>query len=382
MLTGNNGILNRSSEAKNLTGVGQETEIIALSYNSAIIEKNSKGDTSAVTGVELDLAIKTYDADASASDGDGEIIVTFKNGHIYSIDDNGTIDEYKMNSNDGKLASEVFEASGTTVGKMHVGDYVNYPVYYDNVASFVSKFNNNERMGFPKDEYTGWRVLSIEGSEGNEYIKLISAGIPINYNHGLNSLKSIEDLTTNFFGIPINPSYVWETFCDCGFKTGQNGTTITNISDLMNIFNNSFTAKFKSGESAVYIDEWGSNRTFINSNAEGMPKVQSLTPNDLDKVLGWNSFSWGNDLKRSDNLLVIPAKDYIFAEGEYACTWLLIPFGDGMQFSNLSGEIDDDDEVEDGVYGIRCTVCLESQVRYTIAEGSSEVDEVKTWDIY
>jgi competence protein ComGC len=41
MLTGQNGILKRAGEAEEKTGIGQEKEIIALAYNSAVAKKRS-----------------------------------------------------------------------------------------------------------------------------------------------------------------------------------------------------------------------------------------------------------------------------------------------------------------------------------------------------
>ena len=48
MITGNNGILQRTTEAKEQTIIGQEKEIIALAYNSALAKKVSNGDSTAV----------------------------------------------------------------------------------------------------------------------------------------------------------------------------------------------------------------------------------------------------------------------------------------------------------------------------------------------
>ena len=102
MLSGDNGILQRATDAKEITGVGQEKESISLAYNSVIIDKTSRGDNSSVTGAELDPAIKTYDAGASAENRDDQIIVTFANGHKYSISSSGVVNEYT--SSDAKTA--------------------------------------------------------------------------------------------------------------------------------------------------------------------------------------------------------------------------------------------------------------------------------------
>ena len=70
--------------------------------------------------------------------------------------------------------------------QVQIGDYVDYPVYYENVATTSA--------GAYKSTYTGWRVLDVSGDN----VKLISAGTPLQYNKVDNSSKAIEALTTNF----------------------------------------------------------------------------------------------------------------------------------------------------------------------------------------
>ena len=53
MLSGDNGILQRATDAKSQTGVGQEKETIALAYNSALAKKVGNGNSSAITDSEL-----------------------------------------------------------------------------------------------------------------------------------------------------------------------------------------------------------------------------------------------------------------------------------------------------------------------------------------
>ncbi len=90
MLSGDNGILQKATEAKTQTGVGQEKETIALAYNSALAKKVSNGNSSAVTDSELNDELDSSEATASGS----PIIVTFiKSGNAYEIDSNGIIKE-------------------------------------------------------------------------------------------------------------------------------------------------------------------------------------------------------------------------------------------------------------------------------------------------
>ena len=92
MLYGNNGLLTKAKAAKEQTGIGQEKETIALAYNSALAKKVSSGSSTTVTAGDLNPELTNQGA--NAEDGDNQIIVTFENGHKYSIDNNGNIGDY------------------------------------------------------------------------------------------------------------------------------------------------------------------------------------------------------------------------------------------------------------------------------------------------
>ena len=88
MLSGNNGILQRATDAKTQTGIEQEKEIVALAYNSVLAKKVSNGNLNAVTDSELNDELDNSEATASGN----PIIVTFnKSGNTYEIDSNGVI---------------------------------------------------------------------------------------------------------------------------------------------------------------------------------------------------------------------------------------------------------------------------------------------------
>ena len=88
MLSGNNGILQRATDAKTQTEIGQEKEIIALAYNAALAKKVGNGNSSAITSSELNDELDNTEATASGN----PIIVTFsKSGNAYEIDNNGNI---------------------------------------------------------------------------------------------------------------------------------------------------------------------------------------------------------------------------------------------------------------------------------------------------
>ena len=88
MLSGENGILQKATDAKTQTGIGQEKETVALAYNSALAKKVGNGNSSAVTYSELNDELDSSEATASGN----PIIVTFtKSGNAYEIDSNGII---------------------------------------------------------------------------------------------------------------------------------------------------------------------------------------------------------------------------------------------------------------------------------------------------
>ena len=90
MLSGDNGILQKATESKTETEKGQEKEIVALAYNSALAKKVGNGNSSAITDSELNAELDNSEATASGN----PIIVTFiKSGNAYKIDSNGNIEK-------------------------------------------------------------------------------------------------------------------------------------------------------------------------------------------------------------------------------------------------------------------------------------------------
>ena len=99
---------------------------------------------------------------------------------------------------------------------------------------------------------------------------------------------SVTALTTNFFSTAINSTSTNYKFRKCGFKNSS-GTTITTISALKTLFNNSYT-----------------------QTSSGTPKVQAMTKADLDKV--WGSTTENGEMLTTNNLLAIPSQ----TSGSYA----------------------------------------------------------------
>ena len=369
MLSGNNSILKKATTAKTNTNNAQIKEKIKLAYNSALTKDiaDQKGEVDKSTFEdELKTEFPGKAIDIGESANKKEWVVT-----IDGVTENVPIGK-DIPKSSGKLGSEIFESSGTTEGKMHIGDYVNYPVYYDNVASSES-FGTAKDI--PADTYTGWRVLSIEGTGDGQYIRLVSAGVPLNYFHpGNYSVTSVENLTTKFFSTPINSTLTEYSFYSCGFKTAQNGMLVTSISDVMGLFNNVYTSKYGIGESATYTDDV-LNQTFTNSNVAGQPKVQSITKRDLDAVFGTTT-TYETDISSND-LFAIPCKEP--ENLEYAKTWLALAMTPSVMWGTSSEGTPIGFAYE--TLGVRCVVSLAPNIRFSLAEGSNSTDTLKTWNL-
>lgn len=122
MITGENGILQKATEAKEQTGIGQEKEIVALAYNSALAKKINNGDSTAVTAGDLNAEL--VDQGASAEDGDNQIIVTFENEHKYSIDSKSNIEQYTPPT--FPLAEDILITNSSASVDSEKSPYVNY----------------------------------------------------------------------------------------------------------------------------------------------------------------------------------------------------------------------------------------------------------------
>ena len=83
---------------------------------------------------------------------------------------------------------------------MQIGDYVNYPVYYDNVNGSTLK---------------GWRVISknidLDGNPSPGTVNLVSAGVPLTYYHKNSTSTSVNNLTVKFLETPFtgNDDYTY-----------------------------------------------------------------------------------------------------------------------------------------------------------------------------
>lgn len=278
-LTGENGILNQANQAKIKSDIAEVKEQAQLDIANWTAERLRNGQDTNLDDATVKSIIETANND--------------KTNKYYSKLTTTSIITKQGNE---ILFSEFYKKEGTEgvdYSQLNVGDYIsNYPVQYDNVGTWVDSSNGTIKGNIPQDKYKGWRILSIEGEGDNAYVKLVSAGVPLNYYHYDTSATSVENLTTKFFNTSIESSITRYKFYKCGFKTAS-GTEITDINSLKGLFTNEFTATYASGESATYTDSTLGS-TFTNADVVGNPKVQAMTKADLDKVWG-SSISYRNE---------------------------------------------------------------------------------------
>lgn len=208
----------------------------------------------------------------------------------------------------------VWTTRGSDLGKLssvvQIGDYVNYPVVYDNMYTSVT--------------YNGWRVLSVD-SDGT--VNLVSAGIPLTYYHVIGEpAESVEALTTNFLTTQITDSGI-------GYRKMGFDPYLT----LTEVFTNKYTKLAEDGVT---------------------PVVKAMTKEDIDTVYGTTK-TYGEYLTESK---------YNGLFGIGAGYWLASAYSsDHLWYVSSSGNLYSSSDYE---YGVRPVVSLKSEVRYN---GKNEI---------
>lgn len=310
MLTGDNGLLRQAYKAKNETEIKSEFERIQTSVMSAQIESEEE-----LTKENIEKALSSeFEKDVTLNGSDTWIYEgEYKNYYIFQ---NGKIQEKEEYS------------------ELSIGDYVNYNVYYENLNSY----NNEYKV---KDEYTGWRILSID--KQNNVVRLVSAGIPLTYGYGYgNTSQEIEKLTSNF----LDDSTVYQKY---GFKENDNDL-ITNNSVMKSLFLNNFTKQ-----------------------KDNFPDVSSLTKKDIEGALG-RGIGWGNFIEW--DLFSIPCNS--LNDGKYANYWLASDYYSQQLWSvSIEGKVVNQNNK---TIWIRPVVTLVSNIKFTKDEELSVNDKI-VWNI-
>ena len=211
MLSGGNGILQRATDAKTYTGVGQEKETIALAYNSALAKKASNGNSNAVTDSELNDELDNSEATASGN----PIIVTFtKSGNVYEIDSNG-----RIKPNTPK------DPNQKDINDLEVGDYVEYgaKLTKESYSTSTSETGYNSSQTFETDTDMLWRVIS----KSDEKVELVATqNVLANDNATGLYLKG----RTGF----LNAETVLKNLCETLYNSSYGTSRSINVEDINN----------------------------------------------------------------------------------------------------------------------------------------------------
>ena len=225
-----------------------------------------------------------------------------------------------------------------------VGDYVNYPVYYDNVSDddrFVST-------------YKGWRVISkdvdIDGNEAVGTVNLVSAGVPLTYYHTSASTTSIKNLAINFLTTSFHASNN-NQYRKTGFNPYQT---------LTQIFTNKYTDTYANDTSVTYLTY--SSNTVTGTKSAGTLKVRAMTQDDIKLITGGATSSLS--AASYQELFKIDAYYWLASAENGRHLWYVT--SDGWL------RISDDRLYE---YGVRPVVSLKPDVK------SNSTDMIGAWNI-
>ena len=225
-----------------------------------------------------------------------------------------------------------------------VGDYVNYPVYYDNVSDddrFVST-------------YKGWRVISkdvdIDGNEAVGTVNLVSAGVPLTYCHYEYSTTSVKNLAINFLTTSFHASNN-NQYRKTGFNPYQT---------LTQIFTNKYTDTYANDTSVTYLTY--SSNTVTGTKSAGTLKVRAMTQDDIKLITG-GSTSGLSDASYQE-LFKIDAHYWLASAGLNGSNYLWCVSNRGSVSSGYDYE-----------FGVRPVVSLKSDIK------SNGTDMIGAWNI-
>ena len=211
-----------------------------------------------------------------------------------------------------------------------IGDYVNYPVYYDNVNTFNNSY---------KSTLDGWRVISkdvdLDGQPSEGTVNLVSAGVPLTYYHGTAGDTLVTALTTNFLTTSFTLSDK-NTYRKKGFLAYES---------LINTFTNKYTEMKEDGIT---------------------PRVRAMIKEDILRATGLTEMKAGSEMALADAKYqtLFANRCYYWLASVRISSGVWCVFFDGNAGAASSKE-----------YGIRPVVSLKSTVKAT------GTDMVSAWNI-
>lgn len=242
MLSGDNGILKNATDAKIQTGIGQEKEIVALAYNSALAKKVGNGDSTAVTSGDLNTELTNQGASA---DGDNPITVTFaESQNTYTIDSNGNI-EKKVPPEPMIAGNTIEESKGNKIAESNTELVDNYgnKIIIPKGFKIANSSGDIVKEGIviedeEKSQYV-WIPVSNINHDGSNKLKVNSAdeeGVEITlgrYTFDTNSpgnptLASGSYQYASSYGTPVTIQQSWQELTTYRQSNGKSNSTATN----------------------------------------------------------------------------------------------------------------------------------------------------------
>lgn len=185
--------------------------------------------------------------------------------------------------------------------KVKIGDYVDFPVYYDNVST---------NYGYCTSNYYGWRVVDVEGDS----VELVSAGVPLTYYHsGSDVQKSLKRIGENLLSGD-------EEFPDNRLEGNNGFGVLTMGSNLYDIFYDTYCVE----------------------------SVSTLTLDDVKKVTGLSNIPLGTQIDNFGGLLT-NGTYYWLATSDGSVLWHLTDVGNIYYSRGVT-------------YGVRPKVTLRSDI--------------------
>ena len=298
MLSGDNGILQKATDAKTGTTVGQEKETIALAYNSALAKKVGNGDSTEVTAENMNTELTNQGASA---DGSNPIIVTFTASKRQYTVNNGIIDYagIKTDNSEGEglesLSSAELALLPTGVTEKNIENISNDNLKNATKIKAVITDSDNGEVPIPKGanykegtESTGV-VIEYKGSE--------FVWVPINSNltakgttKPMAKSSTAEGFAgtdsngrTNYEGVLYDFGYLDNSWNWQSYSTSQvmssygQGTTLYREPDIVSNYDND-TSK-PSGSDSTYLGAIGLTqatfKTEMQENYNAM--IESVT---------------------------------------------------------------------------------------------------------
>ena len=290
MLSGNNGLLNKATEAKEQTEIGNEKEIISMSISVDLM--NNKGENNTKAGIQEELDNMEGEGNTKVlTDGDGYIISFLNTNRNYKVEGNNQIE--------GPIEIEIVEdeyaGDITKNGTLDGSEEKPYKITcIEDLVSFSNMSTSNK--------FEGKKVIldrNLDFESEISYANNDTSFGDINGNGKVSEL--LVELTTgkgfepiqNFYGIfDGNNNILYNLYIDrqdenVGLFSSCYGT-IKNvgIEDI----------KIKSGKTVGGIVSYGENITIENCHVIG--DFSKTTANSIGGIIGKTSGSFKNSTKK------------------------------------------------------------------------------------